>query len=116
MLRAPRRPGRAAHPSGPPAPHRHDRPRRAGPGLRGPGRRRRGPGRAGAPRRPRGDAAHRGRTVRAIAEKVGWPDQNYFARRFRAHYGLTATEYRTRFTRGIDLGSVRRPPPPAATH
>jgi AraC family L-rhamnose operon transcriptional activator RhaR len=41
---------------------------------------------------------HTDRTVRAIAESVGWPDQNYFARRFRSHYGLTATEYRTRFT------------------
>ncbi|MBM2616222.1 helix-turn-helix domain-containing protein [Actinoplanes sp. LDG1-06] len=43
---------------------------------------------------------HTDRTVRAIAESVGWPDQNYFARRFRAHYGLTATDYRTRFARG----------------
>ena len=59
---------------------------------------------------------HSDRTVRAIAERVGWPDQNYFARRFRAHYGLTATEYRTRFTRGVDLGAVRRGPPPAASH
>lgn len=33
-----------------------------------------------------------------IAEAVGWPDQNYFARRFKAHYGLTASTYRTRFT------------------
>ncbi|MBU2665588.1 AraC family transcriptional regulator [Actinoplanes bogorensis] len=46
---------------------------------------------------------HTDQTVRAIAESVGWPDQNYFARRFRAHYGLTATEYRTRFTRGKEL-------------
>ncbi|MGK5681471.1 AraC family transcriptional regulator [Actinoplanes sp. URMC 104] len=43
---------------------------------------------------------HTDRTVRAIAEDVGWPDQNYFARRFRAHYGLTATDYRARFTPG----------------
>ncbi|MBL7257892.1 helix-turn-helix transcriptional regulator [Paractinoplanes lichenicola] len=48
---------------------------------------------------------HTDRTVRAIAESVGWPDQNYFARRFRAHYGLTATEYRTRFTSGKEIGS-----------
>jgi AraC family L-rhamnose operon transcriptional activator RhaR len=25
------------------------------------------------------------------------PDQNYFGRRFKAHYGLSATTYRKRF-------------------
>lgn len=45
--------------------------------------------------------------VRAIAEHVGWPDPNYFARRFRAHYGLTASEYRARFTSKLKLGSPR---------
>jgi AraC family L-rhamnose operon transcriptional activator RhaR len=33
-----------------------------------------------------------------IGHAVGWADQNYFARRFKAHYGLTATTYRQRFT------------------
>jgi AraC family L-rhamnose operon transcriptional activator RhaR len=32
-----------------------------------------------------------------IAQAVGWPDQNYFARRFKAHFGLSGTAYRERF-------------------
>jgi AraC family transcriptional regulator, L-rhamnose operon transcriptional activator RhaR len=36
--------------------------------------------------------------ITQIAQSVGWPDQNYFARRFPAHYGLTAATYRNRFT------------------
>ena len=35
--------------------------------------------------------------VTQIGRSVGWPDQNYFARRFKAHFGLTATAYRSRF-------------------
>jgi len=35
--------------------------------------------------------------VTGIGRAVGWPDQNYFARRFKAHYGLSATSYRKRF-------------------
>jgi len=35
--------------------------------------------------------------VSRIGESVGWPDQNYFARRFKSHYGLPATLYRQRF-------------------
>jgi AraC family transcriptional regulator, L-rhamnose operon transcriptional activator RhaR len=36
--------------------------------------------------------------ITQIAQSVGWPDQNYFARRFRAHYGLAASAYRRRFS------------------
>ena len=35
--------------------------------------------------------------ITCIGRAVGWPDQNYFARRFKAHYGLSATTYRKRF-------------------
>jgi transcriptional regulator GlxA family with amidase domain len=31
---------------------------------------------------------HSGQSVTCIGREVGWPDQNYFARRFKAHYGL----------------------------
>lgn len=35
--------------------------------------------------------------VSRIGESVGWPDQNYFARRFKSHFGLSASTYRQRF-------------------
>lgn len=35
--------------------------------------------------------------ISRIGESVGWPDQNYFARRFKSHYGLSASTYRQRF-------------------
>ena len=40
---------------------------------------------------------HSDAPVTSIGRAVGWPDQNYFARRFKAHYGMSATTYRKRF-------------------
>jgi AraC family transcriptional regulator, L-rhamnose operon transcriptional activator RhaR len=40
---------------------------------------------------------HSDEPVTGIGRIVGWPDQNYFARRFKAHYGLSATTYRKLF-------------------
>ncbi|MFI5955450.1 AraC family transcriptional regulator [Cryptosporangium sp. NPDC051539] len=37
--------------------------------------------------------------VTQIGRSVGWPDQNYFARRFKAHFGVTATAYRAQFAK-----------------
>lgn len=37
------------------------------------------------------------RAISQIARAVGWPDPNYFARRFKAHFGLSASTYRERF-------------------
>jgi AraC family L-rhamnose operon transcriptional activator RhaR len=64
---------------------------------------------------------HSDQPITSISQAVGWPDQNYFARRFKAHYGLSATIYRARFAAGafrlgvqdhsgaIISGSVARP-------
>jgi AraC family L-rhamnose operon transcriptional activator RhaR len=53
---------------------------------------------------------HTDQPVTQIGRAVGWPDQNYFARRFKAHFGLSATSYRNRFAE-----SARRlEPQPAA--
>jgi AraC family transcriptional regulator, L-rhamnose operon transcriptional activator RhaR len=53
---------------------------------------------------------HSDEPVTSIGRAVGWPDQSGFARRFKAHYGLSATTYRKRFaTRAAHL-----PPPVAA--
>jgi AraC family L-rhamnose operon transcriptional activator RhaR len=43
---------------------------------------------------------HSDEPITVIGRTVGWADQNYFARRFKAHYGLTATTYRKRFATG----------------
>lgn len=41
---------------------------------------------------------HTDHSIAHIARSVGWPDQNYFARRFKVHFGLSASVYRARFT------------------
>jgi AraC family transcriptional regulator, L-rhamnose operon transcriptional activator RhaR len=47
---------------------------------------------------------HSDEPITCIGRAVGWGDQNYFARRFKAHYGLSATSYRKRFaTRAVHL-------------
>jgi AraC family transcriptional regulator, L-rhamnose operon transcriptional activator RhaR len=43
---------------------------------------------------------HSDEPVTSIGRAVGWPDQTGFARRFKAHYGLSATTYRKRFATG----------------
>jgi AraC family transcriptional regulator, L-rhamnose operon transcriptional activator RhaR len=51
---------------------------------------------------------HSDQPITSIGRTVGWPDQNYFARRFKAHYGLSATTYRQRFaTRAVHLLDAR---------
>ena len=50
---------------------------------------------------------HSDEPVTSIGRAVGWPDQSGFARRFKAHYGLSATTYRKRFATGA--AHLRRP-------
>jgi hypothetical protein len=48
-----------------------------------------------APGRDRG-GLNTDQPITQIGQTVGWADQNYFARRFKAHYGLSATIYLAR--------------------
>jgi AraC family L-rhamnose operon transcriptional activator RhaR len=49
---------------------------------------------------------HTDHSIAHIAREVGLPDQNYFARRFKVHFGLSASVYRARFTHNaVQLGS-----------
>jgi AraC family L-rhamnose operon transcriptional activator RhaR len=43
------------------------------------------------------------RDVGVIGEQVGWGDPNYFARRFKAHFGLSATKYRDKFEQAMRM-------------
>jgi len=43
------------------------------------------------------------RDISVIGQQVGWDDPNYFARRFKAHFGMSATKYREKFARSIQL-------------
>jgi AraC family L-rhamnose operon transcriptional activator RhaR len=38
------------------------------------------------------------RDISVIGQQVGWSDANYFARRFKAHLGMSATKYRHQFS------------------
>ncbi|HEY5821623.1 MAG TPA: AraC family transcriptional regulator [Propionibacteriaceae bacterium] len=50
-------------------------------------------------------------SMSAIGLAVGWPDQNYLARRFKAHFGLSGTRYRARFANTVkQLETYPRPP------
>jgi AraC family L-rhamnose operon transcriptional activator RhaR len=41
---------------------------------------------------------HTTQPITQIGRSVGWPDPNYFARRFKGHTGLSPSAYRSRFT------------------
>lgn len=53
------------------------------------------------------------RSVGEVGNLVGWPDANYFTRRFRAEFGLTPSAYRARFSkvsRAFEKGAKPRHP------
>jgi AraC family L-rhamnose operon transcriptional activator RhaR len=43
------------------------------------------------------------RDISIIGEQVGWNDPNYFARRFKARFGMSATKYREKFARSLEM-------------
>jgi AraC family transcriptional regulator, L-rhamnose operon transcriptional activator RhaR len=53
---------------------------------------------------------HTDQPISCIGRTVGWPDQNYFARRFKTHFGLSATTYRERFGHGADSAPAPHKP------
>jgi len=58
---------------------------------------------------------HTDEPITSIGRTVGWADQSMFARRFKAHYGLSATTYRKRFaTRSAHLHHPADPVPAAS--
>jgi AraC family L-rhamnose operon transcriptional activator RhaR len=44
--------------------------------------------------------------VSDVGAEVGWSDPNYFARRFRAHFGISPTEFRHQQENGFNLNAV----------
>jgi AraC family L-rhamnose operon transcriptional activator RhaR len=53
------------------------------------------------------------RPIAQIGEAVGWDDPNYFARRFRAYFGVSATTYRARFSTLASPATLPMPPAPS---
>jgi AraC family L-rhamnose operon transcriptional activator RhaR len=46
--------------------------------------------------------------VANVGELSGWPDANYFSRRFREHFGMSPSRYRARFVEGNQPAQVSR--------
>jgi AraC-like DNA-binding protein len=58
------------------------------------------------PRMRRTEVSPERATVSEIGRAVGWPDPSYAARRFRATYGVSPTEYRRRFAFSGERGDA----------